>query len=192
MATATTKKTENTFTVFRRQVIQTGDYEPAEASCSVTIAVDSEMSQEDIAEQIAEWGNTLEMANYEALGIGYEITEQGVRRLQKSVSGPTQSPPVAPAPARNSSSGASGGTLDSLWRDLMDNKTDWWDPNWQKKLDPAANFNMNGPDYKRKSDGKGLWLSKKDGSVLIPNWFVCPFTGKDSNELSTISASIRG
>ena len=74
MATATTKKTENTFTVFRRQVIQTGDYEPAEASCSVTIAVDSEMSQEDIAEQIAEWGNTLEMANYEALGIGYEIT----------------------------------------------------------------------------------------------------------------------
>ena len=192
MAPATTKKTENTFTVFRRQVIQTGDYEPAEASCSVTIAVDSEMSQEDIGEQIAEWGNTLEMANYEALGIGYEITEQGVRRLQKSVSGTTKSPPVAAAPARNSSSSSSGGTIDSLWRDLMDNKTDWRDPNWQKKLDPAANFNMNGPDYKRKSDGKGLWLSKKDGSVLIPNWFVCPFTGKDSNELTTISASIRG
>jgi hypothetical protein len=192
MAPATTKKTENTFTVFRRQVIQTGDYEPAEASCSVTIAVDSEMSQEDIGEQIAEWGNTLEMANYEALGIGYEITEQGVRRLQKSVSGTTKSPPVAAAPARNSSSSSSGGTIDSLWRDLMDNKTDWWDPNWQKKLDPAANFNINGPDYKRKSDGKGLWLSKKDGSVLIPNWFVCPFTGKDSNELTTISATIRG
>ena len=192
MAPATTKKTENTFTVFRRQVIQTGDYEPAEASCSVTIAVDSEMSQEDIGEQIAEWGNTLEMANYEALGIGYEITEQGVRRLQKSVSGTTKSPPVAAAPARNSSSSSSGGTIDSLWRDLMDNKTDWWDPNWQKKLDPAANFNMNGPDCKRKSDGKGLWLSKKDGSVLIPNWFVCPFTGKDSNELTTISATIRG
>ncbi len=192
MAPATTKKTENTFTVFRRQVIQTGDYEPAEASCSVTIAVDSEMSQEDIGEQIAEWGNTLEMANYEALGIGYEITEQGVRRLQKSVSGTTKSPPVAAAPARNSSSSSSGGTIDSLWRDLMDNKTDWWDPNWQKKLDPAANFNMNGPDYKRKSDGKGLWLSKKDGSVLIPNWFVCPFTGKDSNELTGISATIRG
>ena len=192
MAPATTKKTENTFTVFRRQVIQTGDYEPAEASCSVTIAVDSETSQEDIAEQIAEWGNTLEMANYESLGIGYELTEQGVRRLQKSVSGTTKSPPVAAAPARNSSSSSSGGTIDSLWRDLMDNKTDWWDPNWQKKLDPAANFNMNGPDYKRKSDGKGLWLSKKDGSVLIPNWFVCPFTGKDSNELTTISATIRG
>ena len=192
MATATTKKTENTFTVFRRQVIQTGDYEPAEASCSVPIAVASETSQEDIAEQIAEWGNTLEMANYESLGIGYELTEQGVRRLQKSVSGTAKSAPVAAAPTGNSSSGSSGGTLDSLWRDLMDNRTDWWDPNWQKKLDPAANFNMNGPDYKRKSDGKGLWLSKKDGSVLIPNWFVCPFTGKDSNELTTISATIRG
>ena len=192
MAAATAKKTENTFTVFRRQVIQTGEYEPAEASCSVTITVDGEMSPDAIAEQIAEWGNTLEMANYEALGIGYEMTEQGVRRLQKSVSGTAKSAPVAAAPTGNSSSGSSGGTLDSLWRDLMDNRTDWWDPNWQKKLDPAANFNMNGPDYKRKSDGKGLWLSKKDGSVLIPNWFVCPFTGKDSNELTTISATIRG
>ena len=59
MVAATTKKAENTFTVFRRQVIQTGSYEPAEASCSVTIAVDAEMSQEQIAEQIAEWGATL-------------------------------------------------------------------------------------------------------------------------------------
>jgi len=192
MATATTKKADNTFTVFRRQVIQTGSYEPAEASCSVTISVDAELSQEQIAEQIAEWGATLEMSNYEALGIGYEITEQGVRRLEKSIPGPTASPPVAAAPTGNRSSGSSSGTLESLWRDLMDNKTDWWDPNWQKKLDPEANFNMNGPDYKRRSDGKGLWLSKKDGSVLIPNWFVCPFTGKDSNELSGISATIRG
>ena len=112
--------------------------------------------------------------------------------MQKSIPGPTASPPVAAAPARASSGGSSGGTLESLWRDLMDNKTDWWDPNWQKKLDPEANFNMNGPDYKRRSDGKGLWLSKKDGSVLIPNWFVCPFTGKDSNELTGISATIRG
>ena len=192
MATATTKKADNTFTVFRRQVIQTGSYEPAEASCSVTISVDAELTQNQIAEQIAEWGATLEMSNYEALGIGYEITEQGVRRLEKSIPGPTASPPVAAAPTGNRSSGSSSGTLESLWRDLMDNKTDWWDPNWQKKLDPDANFNMNGPDYKRRSDGKGLWLSKKDGSVLIPNWFVCPFTGKDSNELTTISATIRG
>ena len=192
MVAATTKKTENTFTVFRRQVIQTGSYEPAEASCSVTVAVDAESTQEQIAEQIAEWGATLEMSNYEALGIGYEITEQGVRRLEKSVPGPTASPPVAAPTARPSSGGSSGGTLDSLWRDLMDNQTDWWDPNWQKKMDPDANFNMNGPDYKRRSDGKGLWLSKKDGSILIPNWFVCPFTGKTSNELTTISGTIRG
>ena len=191
MVAATAKKADNTFTVFRRQVIQTGSYEPAEASCSVTISVDAELTQNQIAEQIAEWGATLEMSNYEALGIGYEMTEQGVRRLEKSVPGPTASAPVAAAPARASSGGSSGGTIDSLWRDLMDNKTDWWDPNWQKKMDPEANFNMNGPDYKRRSDGKGLWLSKKDGSVLIPNWFVCPFTGKNFNELTTISATIR-
>ena len=35
-------------------------------------------------------------------------------------------------------------------------------------------------------------MSKKDGTALIPNWFVCPFTGKDSNELTAISVSLRG
>ena len=191
MVAATTKKADNTFTVFRRQVIQTGSYEPAEASCSVTIAVDAEMSQEQIAEQIAEWGATLEMSNYEALGIGYEMTEQGVRRLQKSIPGPTASPPVAAPTARPSSGGSSGGTLESLWRDLMDNKTDWWDPNWSKKMDPNSNFNKKGPDYKRRSDGKGLWLTKQDGSLLVPGWFVCPFTGKTAADLATIGAQIR-
>ena len=70
MATATTKKTENTFTVFRRQVIQTGDYEPAEASCSVTIALDGDEDKEQVADLISEWGTMLEMANYESLGVG--------------------------------------------------------------------------------------------------------------------------
>ena len=190
MATATAKKTENTITVFRRQVIQTGSYEPAEASCSVTIAVDAEASQEEIAEQIAQWGTTLEIANYEALGVGYEMEENGVRMLSKSIPGPTTDAPMAPAPAGNSSTsgGASG---DALWRHLMDNKTDWWDPNWVKKQDPDANFNKNGPDYKRRSDGKGLWLTKQDGSVLVPGWFVCPFTGKTAADLATIGAQIR-
>ena len=57
----------NSFTVFRRQVIQTGDYEPAEASCSVTITVAEGATQEEIVKQIEEWGTTLDMANYEAL-----------------------------------------------------------------------------------------------------------------------------
>ena len=73
----------------------------------------------------------------------------------------------------------------------MSNKDNWWDPNWQKKLDPNANFNKAGPDYKRKSDGKGLWLSKKDGTSLVPNWFNCPFTQKTSSELTEISNTIR-
>ena len=46
-------KTENTITVFRRQVIQTGNYEPAEASCSITIAIDSD-DKEAVAKEIAQ------------------------------------------------------------------------------------------------------------------------------------------
>ena len=190
MATATAKKTDNTFTVFRRQVIQTGSYEPSEASCSVTITLTGDESQEEVADLIAQWGTTLEIANYESLGIGYEMEEGGVRMLSKSLPGPTADAPVAPAPAGNPTTGAAG--QDALWRNLMDNKTDWWDPNWVKKQDPNANFNRNGPDYKRRSDGKGLWLTKKDGTDLIPGWFVCPFTGKASAELAGIGASLRG
>jgi len=75
----------NSFTVFRRQVIQTGSYEPSEASCSVTITVDPTLTKEELGVEIAEWGATCDIANYEALGLAYEVTEQGVRMLQKSV-----------------------------------------------------------------------------------------------------------
>lgn len=187
--------TSNTVTVFRRQVIQTGNYEPAEASCSVTLTISDDVEQEAVASMIGSWGETLDIANYEALGIGYEMTEQGVRMLRKSVSGDNTTPAVA-APAAGTPTyapkGKGGGSLDDVWRDLMDNKTGWWDPNWEKKLDPDANFNKAGPDYKRRSDGKGIWLTKKDGTSLVPGWFVCPFTGKESGELAQIGAEIRG
>ena len=185
-------ETNNTFTVFRRQVVQTGKFEPAEAACSVTIALAGDEEQEAVANLIAEWGTTLEIANYEALGIGYEMTESGVRRLEKSVSESNQSAPVAQKTGTSAPVTSGGSTLDALWRDLVDNKSNWWDPNWEKKLDPTANFNPNGPDYKRRSDGKGLWLSKKDGTALVPSWFVCPFTSKTHDELVDIIGQLRG
>ena len=187
-------ETNNTFTVFRRQVVQTGKFAPAEASCSVTIALTGDESQEAVANLVAEWGTTLEIAIYEALGVGYEMTESGVRRLEKSLPEHTATAPVAQPAEGNKAPAApaiGGNGLDSIWRDLMNNKTQWWDPNWEKKLDPNANFNKNGPDYKRRADGKGIWLTKKDGSSLVPDWFVCPFTGKSANELAEIGTSIR-
>ena len=179
----------NSFTVFRRQVIQAGEYEPAEASCSVTITVAEGATQEEIVKQIEEWGTTLDMANYEALGVGYEVTEQGVRRLSKSVSSNNTSDPVA-KPAKGNSP-ASGSDKASYWDDLMNNKGDWWNPNWEKKLDGTFN-NLKGPDYKHKKDNnKALWLSNQDGSSQVPDHFVCPFTGKDSEELGKIGKQIR-
>ena len=194
MATATaTKKTDSTFTVFRRQVIQTGSYEPAEASCSVTLTVDADISTEEIADLLTQWGTALEISNYEALGVGYEMTDDGtVSMLSKSLSGASEGGTVAPAAAlAPAPAGGGGGSLEETWRHLMDHRTDWWDPNWSKKLDPAANFNKKGPDYKRRSDGKGLWLTKQDGAVLVPGWFVCPFTGKTAADLASIGAQIR-
>ena len=119
MATATTaKKAENTFTVFRRQVIQTGSYEPAEASCSVTITVDTDTSTEEIADLITKWGTALEISNYEALGVGYEVADDGtVEMLSKSLPGASASGTVAPAAApAPAPSGGGGGSLEEIWR----------------------------------------------------------------------------
>jgi len=193
MAAATAKKAENCITVFRRQVIQTGSYEPAEASCSVTLTIDADTSEEEVADLITRWGSVLELSNYEALGVGYEMTDDGtVSMLSKILPGASEGGTVAPAAAlAPAPAGGGGGSLEETWRHLMDHRTDWWDPNWSKKLDPAANFNKKGPDYKRRSDGKGLWLTKQDGAVLVPGWFVCPFTGKTAADLASIGAQIR-
>ena len=180
----------NTFTVFRRQVIQTGEYEPAEASCSVTITLNGDENAEEVANLISEWGNTLEMANYEALGVGYELTEQGVRRLSKSVPRSDTADPVATPAAANRPTG-DGGPKDDWWENLMNNKGDWWAPNWEKKLDGAFK-NLAGPDYKHKNNTKmALWLTAQDGGSIVPNWFACPFTGKSSDDLGMVGKQIR-
>ena len=183
-------ETNNSFTVFRRQVIQTGEYEPAEASCSVTITLNGDEDSEAVAGLISEWGTTLEMANYEALGVGYELTEQGVRRLSKSV--PRSDAPDPEATPDTANRAASGGDeKEAYWEDLMKNKGDWWPPNWEKKLDGSIK-NLAGPDYKHKNDSdRAVWLSSKSGASKVPNWFVCPFSGKDSNELAMVGKQIR-
>jgi len=161
----------------------------------VTISVDDGTSEEEVADLITRWGSVLELSNYEALGVGYEIAEDGtVAMLEKSIPGASASgpPAVAPAPAAPPApAGGGGGSLEDVWRNLMDHQSDWWDPNWSKKMDPTSNFNKKGPDYKRRSDGKGLWLTKQDGSCLVPGWFVCPFTGKTAADLASIGAQIR-
>ena len=107
MVAAAAKKTENSITVFRRQVIQTGSYEPAEASCAVTLSIDADTSEEEVADLLTRWGAVLELSNYEALGVGYEMAEaasksgvEGEFRVTKPtdkgahISSNTQSPQV--------------------------------------------------------------------------------------------------
>jgi hypothetical protein len=184
----------NSFTVFRRQVIQTGSYEPSEASCSVTITVDPTLTKEELGVEIAEWGATCDIANYEALGLAYEVTEQGVRMLQKSVPrvdtpNPVAAPAPAPAPAR--AAGTFSGPKAELWADLMNNNGDWWPPNWEKKLDGSFT-KLTGPDYKHKKDDKSaLWLTTPQGDNLVPVGFVCPFSQKNADDLGKVGKQIR-
>ena len=188
MATSS-KPTEIRVTVARRSVAQVAPYESEEASASIEFSMEGDSAEADVVAEAKAWGDRLATANYEALGVGFEITEVAVRRLQKSVSGgnPGAAVASAPAPAAPASSGESD---DVLWRDLMDN-SDQWFTNWPDQL--AGTENAKRPAYRRKGDGKGLWLARKDatGTPAFPHWFVDPQTGKTGEALAEVGKQIR-
>ena len=173
-------------TVTRRSVMQVAPYESEEASSSVEFSMDGGASAEEVMGEQSAWSDRLATANYESLGIGYEITEVAVRRLQKSVPGDTPRPAVAAAPSRPAAA-SSGGAQDELWRDVMNNNSGWF-TNWPEQLEGSENPKR--PAYRRSADGKGLWLTRKDGSANFPNFFVCPKTGKTGEALTEIGNQI--
>ena len=188
MATSS-KPTDIRVTVARRSVAQVAPYESEEASTSVEFSMEGDSTSDDVIAEAKAWGDRIATANYEALGVGYEITEVAVRRLQKSLPGNNESPAVAPAPAP-AAPPPSGGAQEDLWRDIMNN-TDKWFTNWPDQLD--GDDNPARPAYRRSTDGKGVWLTRKDtaGSANFPSWFVCPKTGKTGDALAEVGRQIR-
>lgn len=173
-------------TVTRRSVTQVAPFESEEATSSVEFSMDANASAEEVMGERLAWSDRLATANYEALGLGFEITEVAVRRIQKSVSGDNSRAAVAAAPTR-SAPASGGGAQEDLWRDVMDNGNKWF-TNWPEQLE--GNENAKRPAYRRSSDGKGLWLTRKDGSANFPNFFVCPKTGKSGDALTEIGKQI--
>jgi len=188
MATSS-KLTDIRVTVARRSVTQVAPYESEEATASIEFSMEGDSSSDDVIAEAKAWGDRLATANYEALGVGYEITEVAVRRLQKSLPGGSPGSPVAPAPAP-AAPAAQGVTQEDLWRDLMNNSSQWF-TNWPDQL--AGTENAKRPAYRRKGDGKGLWLAQKDaaGTPCFPHWFVDPQTGKTGEALAEVGKQIR-
>ena len=61
-------------TVTRRSTMQVAPYESEEASSSVEFSMDGGASAEEVMGEQSAWSDRLATANYESLGIGYEIT----------------------------------------------------------------------------------------------------------------------
>lgn len=175
-------------TVSRRSVAQVAPYESEEASTTIEFSVDAGTSQEEILDTAKQWRNELTMANLEALGVGYVAVDDVIQRLQKSIPGNNESAAMeVPATAPPT---ATADTTGSLWRDLMNNSTNWF-TNWPDQL--AGNDSPTRPAYRRRGDGKGLWLTRKDAnsSPAFPSWFVCPQTGKTGDALAEVGRQIR-
>jgi len=179
--------------ISRRSVAQVAPYESEEASASVEISLAADTSAEDVIAQLKGWGDRIATANFEALGIGYEIDEVAVRRLQKSVPENNQSPAVAPAPKPAAAAPTKSAPADdNVWRDIMDNSDNWF-VNWEDILS-GVESNAKRPAYRKKGpNGTGVWLVNQDNenSAAFPDWFVCPKTGKGSQELLEIGRQIK-
>jgi len=179
--------------ISRRSVAQVAPYESEEASASVELSLDADTSAEEVIAQLKTWGDRIATANFEALGIGYEIDEVAVRRLQKSLPENNQSPAVAAAPSAPASAptkSASAG--EEVWRDIMDNSDNWF-VNWPDIVS-GVESNASRPAYRKKGpNGTGVWLINRDkeNSAAFPEWFVCPKTGKGSEELLEIGRQIK-
>ena len=155
--------------ISRRSVAQVAPYESEEASASVELSLGSDTSAEDVIAELKAWGDRIATANFEALGIGYEIDEVAVRRLQKSVPENNQSPAVAAAPSAPASAPI-------------------------KSAPAGVESNASRPAYRKKGpNGTGVWLINRDkeNSAAFPEWFVCPKTGKGSEELLEIGRQIK-
>ena len=179
--------------ISRRSVAQVAPYESEEASASVEISLAADTSAEEVVAQLKGWGDRIATANFEALGIGYEIDEVAVRRLQKSVPENNQSPAVAPAPKQAAAAPAKSAPAgDGIWRDIMDNSDNWF-VNWPDIVS-GVESNASRPAYRKKGpNGTGVWLLNRDkeNSAAFPEWFVCPKTGKGSEELLEIGRQIK-
>jgi len=183
-----TSNNDTRITVSRRSVVQVAPYESEEASTSIEFTVAADSSPEEILDAAQEWRNNLARANFEALGVGYEEVDAVVRRLQKSLPGSNES--VAMAVPATAPPTATADTTGSLWRDLMNNSNNWF-TNWPDQL--TGTDSPTRPAYRRRGDGKGLWLTRKDAnsSPAFPSWFVCPQTGKTGDALAEVGRQIR-
>ncbi len=179
--------------ISRRSVAQVAPYESEEASASVELSLDADTSAEEVIAQLKTWGDRIATANFEALGIGYEIDEVAVRRLQKSLPENNQSPAVAAVPSAPASAPTkSASTGEEVWRDIMDNSDNWF-VNWPDIVS-GVESNASRPAYRKKGpNGTGVWLINRDkeNSAAFPEWFVCPKTGKGSEELLEIGRQIK-
>ena len=146
------------------------------------ISLAADTSAEEVVAQLKGWGDRIATANFEALGIGYEIDEVAVRRLQKSVPENNQSPAVAPAPKQAAAAPAKSAPAgDGIWRDIMDNSDNWF-VNWPDIVS-GVESNAKRPAYRKKGPN--------ENSAAFPEWFVCPKTGKGSEELLEIGRQIK-
>lgn len=179
--------------ISRRSVAQVAPYESEEASASVELSLDADTSAEEVIAQLKAWGDRIATANFEALGIGYEIDEVAVRRLQKSVPENNQSPAVAAVPSAPASAPIKSAPADdNVWRDIMDNSDNWF-VNWPDIVS-GVESNASRPAYRKKGpNGTGVWLINRDkeNSAAFPEWFVCPKTGKGAEELLEIGRQIK-
>lgn len=162
-ALITTTLRPPSITVSYSRKINLGNYESADAFCSVQADVDLSATDEDKSAAIRSAFLLARSACCEQMGIKFTVDEGLViKEAIERIMGPTE----IVRPATPNGSTTSKGTKAEAWRDLQENPQDWWD-NRENKLSPKS------PDFSRSGDKQGLWLTY-NGQSVVPKEITIP------------------
>ena len=136
--------------------------------CELPFVVQPQWKPDQVAAQAADTFYQCVAVVLQQAGLPFTVSDDGV--LHEVVQAFTGAKQVDDRPRRQESSGGGGGRSEfphpadmrrpehigeGLWRDLCENYDDWYD----NRADKASGDGYeNGPDFKRKDDGKGLWM----------------------------------
>jgi hypothetical protein len=135
--------------------------------CELPFVVQPQWKPDQVAAQAADTFYQCVAVVLQQAGLPFTISDDGV--LHEVVQAFTGAKPVEQRAERQESSSGSSSRFphpadmrrpehisEGMWRDLCENYDDWYDNRADKA---SGEYAAGSPDFKRKDDGKGLWIT---------------------------------
>lgn len=148
---------------FSRKCKAAGDFGMAEFSVSLPVPISLDESEDSIIQRVRQTSTIVKALVLEEMGLPYTLSQQtGMVMESTPYSALLDSTPAAAPTAtvqRTSLPDTKPGHVaQDLWDDLQANPQNWTDNRPKKQ---SGDYKPTAADFKRKADGKSIWLAPK-------------------------------